>query len=1081
MAQDSVSASVEGDAPDSSSGPPADPRPIVGIGASAGGVEALQTFFAAVPADPQMAFVVVLHLGEHQESRLTEVLQQETSLPMEKIEDGTAVQAGHGYVIPSGRRLTIEDGRLRLAELEEGTGTSTIDHFFRSLAADQGDNAVGVVLSGTGTDGTLGLRSVKEASGVTLVQAPEEAAHDHMPQSAIATGLIDVTGPAGVLADKLLEYRDNAGVVQLPEAPEALDQTDRSVLQKIFSRLYAQAGHDFSGYKRSTVLRRLERRMQIHSVTSLEAYLRLLRDSDEEIQTLKKDLLITVTNFFRDPAAFEALEGQVIPEIFDQREATDTVRVWVPGCATGEEAYSIAMLLLEQADRLDAPPSLQVFATDVEGDALRVGREGLYPKSIDADVAPERLDQFFRPEEDYYRVAPRLRETIVFAEHDLLTDPPFSDLDLVSCRNLLIYLQPEMQRRALRRIHYGLRDQGHLFLGRSETVGRQDDLFSVIDQGHNLLRAQMLPEKRVPAPPRSGTPGDPDENLLLSERGDLSGSEEAADVTPSKVAKLHYEALMQDVSGLLVDEDYNVVHLTDRASEHLVFSGRAPNFNVLDLVPAELRPLLQTALYRAFEKGESSRYPRVEIAPDETEDGHTRVMDVTVRGLDASGSRRLAHVRLEERPTREKEIASPESARETELETELQRTREQLQTTTEEYEAATEEMEAANEELLSMNEELKSKNEELKQSKEEYQSVNEELKTTNQELEAKIEALRASNSDLENLMAATNIATLFLDRDLHIQRFTPQVTELFNIRPPDVGRPLSDFTNRFEHEDLLEDARTVLRTLRPIEREVRRGEDQWFLMRLRPYRTVEEAVEGVVLTFIDISDRRRLERELIDASERTRRKIGHHLHDALGSDLAGGIMVAESIRKQLAEDGREEAERLGEVVEMLKESVETARNLSHELVPAGIQDETLAQALQYLCEQRDEHSDTQCECKGNLNETLPLSREALIHLYRIAQEAITNAHRHGEASRVEVALEREGESLRLTVRDDGIGIPEEFKKTYGGESGRGSENLGVRSMRHRANLVGGSLRIDSDGEWSTVVTCSLPLRETTRG
>jgi two-component system CheB/CheR fusion protein len=491
---------------------------------------------------------------------------------------------------------------------------------------------------------------------------------------------------------------------------------------------------------------------------------------------------------------------------------------------------------------------------------------------------------------------------------------------------------------------------------------------------------------------------------------------------------------------------------------------------VLDLVPAELRSLLQTALYRAFEKGKSSRYPRVEIAPDETEDGHTRVMDITVRGLDASGSRRLAHVRLEERPTRESESFSPESARETELETELQRTREQLQTTTEE-------MEAANEELLSMNEELKSKNEELKQSKEEYQSVNEELKTTNQELEAKIEALRASNSDLENLMAATNIATLFLDRDLHIQRFTPQVTELFNIRPPDVGRPLSDFTNRFDHENLLEDVRTVLRTLRPIEREVHRGEDQWFLMRLRPYRTVEETVEGVVLAFIDISDRRRLERELIDASERTRRKIGHHLHDALGSDLAGGIMVAESIRKELAKDGREEAERLGEVVEMLKESVETARNLSHELVPAGLQEETLAQTLRHLCEQRDDQSDTQCQFDGNPEETLPLRKETVLHLYRIAQEAVMNAYRHAEASRVEVSLTQEGDVLRLQVRDDGVGLPDEF----GEVSGQDAEGIGLRSMRHRAHLIGGSLRISTDGTWSTVVTCSLPLRETTGG
>jgi two-component system CheB/CheR fusion protein len=1039
-------------------------------------VEALQTFFAAVTADAQMAFIVVLHLHEDQESHLTEVLQQKTDLPMEKAEDGTTVQAGHGYVIPPGHRLTIEDGRLRLGDLEKGTGTSTIDHFFRSLAADQGDHAVGVLLSGTGTDGTLGLRAINEAGGATMVQAPEDAGHDHMPQSAIATGLIDVTGPAGILAEKLLEYRDNAGVIQLPKTPEALPEEDRSVLQKIFSRLYTQAGHDFSGYKRSTVLRRIERRMQLHSVTSLEAYLRLLRDNEDEIQTLKKDLLITVTNFFRDPAAFEALEEQVIPAIFEQREATDSVRVWVAGCATGEEAYSIAMLLLEQADRLDAPPSLQVFATDVEGEALRAGRKGLYPRSIEEDVSAERLDQFFRPEEDYYRVAPRLRETIVFAEHDLLTDPPFSDLDLVSCRNVLIYLQPEMQRRALRRIHYGLREQGTLFLGRSETVGRQDDLFSVLDQGHNLLQARVLSTSQVPAPPLSSTPVESNEELLLSEQEPPSGSEAPTNSVPSEMAELHHEALMQDVSGLLVDEDFNVVHLTDRASEHLAFRERAPNFNVLDLVPKELRPLVQTALYRVFEKGESSRYPRVEIAAKDNTDGETRLMDLTVHGLDAADARRFAHVRLEERPTREDGEASSDGDRETELKTELQRTREQLRTTTEEYDTATEEMEAANEELLSMNEELKSKNQQLKQSKEEYQSVNEELKTTNQELEAKIESLRAANSDLENLMAATDIATLFLDRELHIQRFTPQVTELFNIRPPDVGRPLSDFTRRFKYEHLIEDTREVLRTLEPIEREVSQGEDRWFLLRLRPYRTVEETVEGAVLTFIDISRRRRLERELLDAGERVRQEIGQNLHDALSSEMVGGVMMVEAVRNQLAEAGREEAEKLGEVIEIFRASLETARNLSHELVPPALEDEPLAQALKNLCSRRTEASDVRCCFESDPAKELPRRRETAIHLYRIAQEAVMNAQRHAEASRIEVLLERAGDALQLVVRDDGTGLPDEVSAELETDEG----GIGLRTMRHRAELIGGSLEFDSDAEWSTVVTCRLPLREAER-
>ena len=1067
------------------------PKPIVGIGASAGGVEALQEFLEAVPADTDIAVVVVLHLGDSQESKLTEVLQRATTLPLEKAEDGTRVQGGRGYVIPAGSQLRIEGGVLRVDGSGEVPRTSTIDHFFRSLAADQGDNAVGVVLSGTGTDGTLGLRAIKEAAGATFVQAPEAATYDHMPQSAIATGLVDVTGPAPDLAEKLLEYRDNAGAIQLPDAESALGQEQLSVLEKIFSRLYTQAGHDFSGYKRSTTFRRLERRMQLRSITSLEAYLRLLRRDDEEVEALKKDLLITVTSFFRDPAAFEALQDRVFPEMVEQKDPTESVRVWVPACATGEEAYSLAILLLEQFDRPGTSPHLQVFATDVDEDAIQFARQGRYPESIEADVSAERLDRFFQPDESHYRVTPRLRERIVFAEQDLLTDPPFSNLDLVSCRNVLIYLQSEMQRRALRRVHYSLRGEGYLFLGRSETPTQQAALFSLVDEAHNLHRARTLPEEQVPVPPPSATLKQAGDDARGTDRQEPRGErmprgKEPGEASPSEMDRLHYEALMQDVSGLLVDENKNVVHLTDRASEHLGFSERTPNLNVLDLVADELRPLLRTGLHRVFENEEPCRYPRVEV--EHGADGHeleehgsegpgpAGLMDLSVRPLEGPEGRTYAHVRLEERPFRENGDADAEEARTSELEEELKRTREQLRTTTEEHEATTEEMEAANEELLSMNEELKSKNDELKRNKEEYQSLNEELETTNQELQAKIEELQASSSALENLMAATNIAVLFLSRDLEIRRFTPRATELFNIRPPDEGRPLSDFTHHFEHENLIEDAREVLRTHELTEREVRQGEDQWFLMRLRPYRTVEETVDGVVLTFIDISSRRQLERKLIDANERARKQIGRRLHDALSSDLAAGIMLAESVRKQVVEEGLEAGKRLEEVIEVLKEGARKARDLSRKLVPTSLQEETIARALQELCNQYHDPSGLQCDFEGDLEEELPRRQETAIHLYRIAQEALTNAQKHGEATRVEVVLGREGGALQLTVRDDGVGIPEDLRK----EPRKNVYGVGLSSMQHRAHLIGGSLHIGAEEAWPTVVTCRLPLTEARR-
>jgi two-component system CheB/CheR fusion protein len=421
---------ADGASPDSSPDSVTDtasPMPIVGIGASAGGVDALRRFFNATPPGSGMAFVVILHLSRDYESNLTSILQQNTDMTVVEATDGVKVRPNHVYVIPPARRLNIQNGHLHLTEMTERHEVSTIDRFFRSLAVDQGANAVGVVLSGTGTDGTLGLRTVKEEGGVTMVQDPSETEYDHMPKSAIASGLIDLVLPVRELAEELVEYRDTAGVVQLPEKEDALDEDDRSILQKILTRLYTATGHDFSNYKRPTVLRRLERRLQLHAIGTLADYLQLLREDEDEVQRLYKDLLISVTSFFRDPEAFEALEEPVIPNLFEGRTPGEQVRVWVPGCATGEEAYSLGILLLEAADRLDHPPDLQIFATDVDEEALAFGREGLYPQPIETDVSETRLQHFFKPESSHYRVTNRLRETVLFAKHDVLADPPFSN------------------------------------------------------------------------------------------------------------------------------------------------------------------------------------------------------------------------------------------------------------------------------------------------------------------------------------------------------------------------------------------------------------------------------------------------------------------------------------------------------------------------------------------------------------------------------------------------------------------------------------------------------------------------------
>ncbi|PQJ26959.1 hypothetical protein BSZ35_18745 [Salinibacter sp. 10B] len=839
------------------------PMPIVGIGASAGGIDALRRFFSRLPKEDSdergMAFVVVLHLAPDMESNLASILQQDTTLTVTKATDGMAVEAGHVYVIPPGRRLEIAGGRLQVTATEGRHDISTIDRFFRSLAADQTTNAVGIILSGTGTDGSVGLRAIKEEGGVTMVQDPAEAEYDSMPQSALASGLVDLVLSAEGLATKLAEYRDSAGIVQLPESVESLDEDGLSTLQKIFSRLYTETGHDFSNYKRSTILRRLERRLQINSLPSLEDYLRHLREDEGEMKALYRDLLISVTSFFRDPEAFQALEKKVIPKLFEDKSAGDQVRVWVPGCATGEEAYSLAILLQEYADTLSHPPDYQVFATDVDEEALQVAREGLYPEPIKSDVPADHLKRYFETEGDYYRIDHRLRERMLFAKHNLLTDPPFSNLDLVSCRNLLIYLNQEMQEHVFKLIHYALNEGEYLFLGRSEASGRATHLFSALDKSNNILQARVLPaENRQHIPLSTDLWRGLDVGRTSDAKSGLPGVT-GGDQERPPVDELHQQAVMEEVASVLVDENQEIVHLSEGAGRYLTMKGGAPSHKILNCLPETLRPELRSALYQVFEKKTAIERTGLEAEIQ----GQFRSLDVTVRPIESPEPKQYVLVRFEEREEEEEKRASamPESAsaREAELQEELERTRDQLQTTTEEYEAATEEMEAANEELLSMNEELQSKNEELETSKEELQSLNEELKTTNQELKTKIEEVRETNSVLENLMAATEIATLFLDRNLKIQRYTPRVTELFSIRPVDVGRPLSDFTKRFDYEAILDDARTVLDDLTTIEREIHQSDDRWFLLRLRPYRTVKDEIQGVVLTFVDITARKHAE------------------------------------------------------------------------------------------------------------------------------------------------------------------------------------------------------------------------------
>ena len=842
--------------------------PVVGIGASAGGVDALRRFFRNLPDEVGMAFVVVLHLSPDHESNLTDILQHETDLPVQVATDECPLEADHIYVIPPRHEMRVEESTIRLSDRSADHRPDTIDALLGSLAKAYKRQAIGIILSGTGADGTLGLRSIKSHGGIAMVQQPGDAEHKEMPRGALDTGVIDLVAPADELAERLIAYHENARTIQLPESEEALPPDEQTTLQKIFAELEGRTGHDFSHYKRSTVLRRLERRLQVTDAETLGAYLQVLNDQPGEARALYKELLISVTRFFRTPEAFETLEDSVIPSLFENKAPDDEVRVWVAGCATGEEAYSLAILLHEYARTLEAPPSIQVFATDVDTEGLATARAGVYPPTIAADVPAPRLDRFFQQEDDQYRVTPSLRNSVVFAEHNLIEDPPFSNLDLVCCRNLLIYLDQTLQEYVFRLFHYALNDDGFLFLGPSEAIGPAQSFFAMVDETRSILKVKSPAsddDRPVPLfPPSDTSLPDP--------------TPQAPTRTPSDdMETVHRRLLMDQMASLLVDENREIVHLTGEAGQFLRHKPGAPTHNLLEKVPPVLRLELRGALYQAFQKDETTERTLPFPVPEGPE--HVRVWVQPVDDPDVD--RRLAQVCFEkvERPnvntTEDDAPDTPSSTelteREQDLEDELQDVKEQLQITSEEYETVAEEMETANEELMSMNEELQAKNEELQTSKEQLQSVNEELTTTNQQLSAKVEALDQANNDLQNLMEATKVGTLFLDRDLNIQRYTPPVTEVFSLRDSDVGRPITDFTPKIGYDALVEDAERVLDEQTAIEHEVEGPGRTWYLMRLRPYRTVGDEVEGVVVTFIDITAQKhaaeslRAERDLVSA------------------------------------------------------------------------------------------------------------------------------------------------------------------------------------------------------------------------
>jgi two-component system, chemotaxis family, CheB/CheR fusion protein len=833
---------------------------IVGIGASAGGLKALQQFFQHMRPDSDLAFVTILHLSPEHESNLAGLLQYHTAMPVMQVTEATRVERNHVYVIPPASHLSLSDGTLRLSKPQRLHGQHVaIDLFFRTLAETHGPNAAAVVLSGTGSDGASGLKRVKELGGVTFAQDPQDAEYDSMPRNAIATGLVDYVLPVAAMPEQLLAYISNAEKISLPIADHAPIGDHAAALREIFVLMRVRTGHDFSNYKRATMLRRIGRRMQVHGIAELGEYVATLRERPGEVEALLRDLLISVTNFFRDHDAFTALEAN-LPRLFTNKSLGDYVRVWVAGCATGEEAYSVAMLLREYANRLDRPPEIQIFATDIDEDAIALAREGRYSENITVDVSPKRLGLFFNQEQSFYRIKKGIRDMVLFAVHNLLRDPPFSKLDLVTCRNLLIYLDRDIQQQLFKLFHFVLRPDGMLLLGASEFADGVPDLFGPIDK-HNRLFVRYNAQRAanvLPALPLAGPQSVGRENTEL------------APTVPS-FGELHLRMLEQYAPpSVLVNQDYEIIHLSENAGQFLQFGGGEPSFNLLNVVHPDLRIELRTALFRAIQRGRGSAASRVAMRTD----GTTRWINLVVRPAQNSQTTQVFVLVIFDEssadgPAREPSAVEHQEPLARQLDQELQHTKRQLHTTIEQYETSIEELKASNEELQAINEELHSTTEELETSKEELQSINEELHAVNQELKNKIDELSRVNADLHNFLAATDIGTIFLDRGLRIVSYTPQAEQLFNLIPADIRRPLAHVTHRVTYTRLPDDAAQVLAKLTTIEREVQRDDGRWYIVRLLPYRTIDDRIDGVVLTFVDIHQRKLAEEARLEAHRQT--------------------------------------------------------------------------------------------------------------------------------------------------------------------------------------------------------------------
>ena len=844
-----------------------DPLYVVGIGASAGGLDALEKFFKNMPSPNNIAFVVITHLDPSHNSILPELIQNQTKMKVKSIQDSLKIEPETVYIAPPNNDVGMINSTFQLIEPIEKYGYRLpIDYFFQNLAADQNEKAICVILSGMGTDGTLGVKEIKHAFGMIIVQSPESAKYNGMPKSAIDTGLVDHILEPEQMPNKILRYieqvatatkfatiPDNYSGNALSKNMNEFNKQSIDMMQKIFITLRNYTGHDFSKYKRNTIFRRIDRRMNVHQINNIDNYFKYLQKNKNEINSLFKDLLIGVTRFFRDQEAFEILRHDVFPQLFENKPFDYTIRIWIPGCSTGEEAYSIAIILKEYIDQCQKNYNVQIFATDLDSDAIETARNGLFPANIVNDVRQERLARFFIKQEHTFQIKKEIRELIIFAPQDIIKDPPFTKLDLISCRNFLIYIENDLQKKIIPLFHYALSSDGILLLGSSETIGGFMDLFSIINKKWKIYQRKENEHAKnlyIDFPIRSSNTHQPNQKI-------------------SKALKLSHAQLVDRIllrnlspACALINHKGEILYIHGRTGKYLEPTQGDFRSDIIQMARQGLKFELQTAMNKAIHTNKEIVFEQLTIEGN----GNTQRIDLKVIPInepDAQPDLLLVVFENRKNPIHDKPATETNNTENKNIEAmqhiekELHYTKENLQTTIEELETSNEELKSTNEELQSTNEELQSTNEELETSKEEQQSLNEELQTVNHELQGKIEELSKANNDMKNLLNSLEVPTVFLDNDFCIKRYTSQINKIMNLIQTDTGRSIHDIVIKIKESTLIEDAQSVLKNLIFKEREIQTNDGTWYLMRILPYRTMENVIDGVVVTFLDIHEQKK--------------------------------------------------------------------------------------------------------------------------------------------------------------------------------------------------------------------------------